>query len=205
MLTKEQLYDQNTMPKWTDISLELYKEFSVDCLFPKTFRYYLENEMIIDVKFKEWAMKHLWAIHHIDSRIDKDKLFEKIDNGLEISNFRITSAMRKRLNDNKDRIRMFACVYQIMKTGAVFYVDGGKLQGTEIRVDYIKSKSIGGKGVHLGMRFEEDVYVPLTLLIDRAINPNKTVEGLTEIKVKKLEIIEGGKINETVKYEAHKI
>ncbi len=59
MLTKEQLYDQNTMPKWTDISLELYKEFSMDCLFPKTFRYYLENEMIIDVKFKEWAMKHL--------------------------------------------------------------------------------------------------------------------------------------------------
>ncbi len=95
---------------------------------------------------------------------------------------------------------MFACVYQIMKTGAVFYVDGGRLQGTEIRIDYIKSKSIGGKGVHLGMRFEGGVYVPLTLLIDRAINPNKTVEGLTEIKVKKLEIIEGGKIIETIEY-----
>ena len=114
MLTKEQLYNQNTMPEWNDISLSLYKEFSIDCLFGKTFRYYLENQQIIDVQFKEWAMKHLWAIHHIDSRIDKNKLFEDIDNGLNISHFHGTPAMRKRLNDNKDRIRMFACIYQIM-------------------------------------------------------------------------------------------
>lgn len=200
MFTKEQLYVQNTMPSWDDISLALYKEFSVDCLFPKTFRYYLENNLVIDVEFKEWAMKHLWAIHHINSRIDKDKLFEEIDNGLSISSFRATPAMRKRLNDHKDRIRMFSCVYQILKTGAVFYVEGGMMPGSDIRIDYIKSKSISGKGVHLGMRFEEGVYVPLTLLIDRAKNPTKTVEGLTEIRVQKLEIIEEGEIIETIEY-----
>lgn len=200
MLTKEQLYVQNTMPEWSDISLGLYKQFTIDCLFPKTFRYYLDNEQIIDVQFKEWAMKHLWAIHHINSRIDKDKLFEEIDKGLSISHFRATPAMRKRLNDNKDRIRMFACIYHVLKNGAVFYVEDGKLSGTDIRIDYIKSKSISGKGVHLGMRFEENVYVPLTLLIDRAINPTKTIEGLTEIKVQKLEIIEKEKVIETIEY-----
>lgn len=151
MLTKEQLCVQNTMPDWKDISLGLYKDFSVECLLPKIFRYYLEDGFIINVQFKEWAMKHLWAIHHIDSRIDKDRLFEEIENGLDIGNFRTTQAMRKRLNDNKDRIRMFACVYQM-------------------------------------------------LLIDRAINPNKTVEGLMEIKVKKLEIIEDGEIIEIIEY-----
>lgn len=88
MLTKEQLYVQDIMPEWADISLALYKEFSEDCLFPKTFRYYLENQLTIDVQFKEWAMKHLWSIHHINSRIDKNKLFEAIDNGLCISDFR---------------------------------------------------------------------------------------------------------------------
>lgn len=77
-------------------NIRLYKEFAIDCLFLKTFRYYLDNEQIIDVQFKEWAMKHLWAIHHIDSRIDKDKLFEEIDNGLSISHFRATPAMRKK-------------------------------------------------------------------------------------------------------------
>lgn len=200
MLTKEQLYIQNTMPEWKEISLELYKEFAIECLFPKTFRYYLENEQIIDVRFKEWAMKHLWAIHHIDSKIDKNKLFEEIDNGLSISHFRTTPAMRKRLNDNKDRIRMFACVYQVLKNGMIFYVENGKLSGTDIRIDYIKSKSINGKGVHLGMRYEDDVYVPLTLLIDRAVNPTKTVAGLNEIKVQKLEIIEKEKIIETIEY-----
>ena len=200
MLTKEQLYVQDTMPDWSDISLSLYKDFSVECLFPKTFRYYLENDLIINVQFKKWAMKHLWAIHHIDSRIDKNRLFEEIENGLDIGNFRATPAMRKRLNDNKDRIRMFACVYQIMKTGAVFYVRNGNLPESEVRIDYIKSKLISGKGVHLGMRFEDNVYVPLTLLIDRAINPNKTVEGLMEIKVKRLEIIENAKIIEVMEY-----
>lgn len=200
MLTKEQLYVQNTMPDWSDISLNLYKDFSVECLFPKTFRYYLENDLIINVEFKEWAMKHLWAIHHIDSRINKDRLFEEIEKGLDIGSFRKTPAMRKRLNDNKDRIRMFACVYQILKTGSVFYVEGGKLSQSEVRIDYIKSKLICGKGVHLGMRFEDNVYVPLTLLIDRAINPIKTVEGLMEIKVKRLEIIEDEKIIEVIEY-----
>ncbi len=200
MLTKEQLYVQDTMPDWSDISLSLYKDFSAECLFPKTFRYYLENGLVINVEFKKWAMKHLWAIHHIDSRIDKERLFEEIESGLDIGSFRTTPAMRKRLNDNKDRIRMFACVYQILKTGSVFYVKDGKLPQSEIRIDYIKSKLICGKGVHLGMRFEDNVYVPLTLLIDRAISPNKTVEGLMEMKVKKLEIIEDEKIIELIAY-----
>lgn len=46
--------------------------------------------------------EHLWAIHHIASRIKKNKLFEEIDNGLSIGSFRATPAMCKRLNDNKD-------------------------------------------------------------------------------------------------------
>lgn len=66
MLTTEQLYTQDEMPDWGDISLALYKEFSEKCLFSKTFRYYLENQIVIDVQFKEWAMKHLWSIHHIN-------------------------------------------------------------------------------------------------------------------------------------------
>ncbi len=40
----------------------------------------------------------------------------------------------------------------------------------------------------------------LTLLIDREVNPTKTVEGLTEIKVQKLEIIQTEKVIETIKY-----
>ena len=153
------------------------------------------------MQFKEWAMKHLWSIHHINSKIDKNKLFKEIENGLCIGDFRKDASMRKRLNDNKDRIRMFSCVYQIMKHGPVFYADEGKVPGTEIRIDYIKSRIISEKGVHIGMRFEEGVYVPLTLLIDRAVNPKKSLEGLKEIKVNKLEIMEDGKIVEVINYK----
>lgn len=201
MLTIENLYIQNTMPTWSEISLELYKEFATKCLFPKVFRYYLENDTVIDVVFKEWAMKHLWAIHHINSRIGKDELFDKIDEGLKFEDFMNTPAERKRLNDYKDRIRMFACIYYIMETGDIFYIEDGKLQGTEIRIDYLKSKIISGKGVNIGMRLVDNgEYVPLTVLIDRAINPTKTVEKLKALRVIKLEIIEEEKIIKVVTY-----
>ena len=62
-------------------------------------------------------------------------------------------------------------------------------------------KIINGKGVHLGMRYEEEVYVPLTMLVDRAVNPDKSLEGLDKIEVRKLEIIESGKIIETIEFK----
>ena len=146
-------------------------------------------------------MKHLWAIHHINSRIDKDELFDKIDEGLKFDDFMKTPAERKRLNDYKDRIRMFACIYYILETGDIFYIEDGKLQGTEIRIDYLKSKIISGKGVNIGMRLvDSGEYVPLTVLIDRAINPTKTVEKLKALKVIKMEIIEEEKIVKVVTY-----
>ncbi|MFI3215094.1 MAG: hypothetical protein R3Y24_17440 [Eubacteriales bacterium] len=200
MFTIEDLLVVDTMPTWNDISLDLYKEFAIDVLFSKTFRYYLENDLIIDVQFKEWAMKHLWSIQHINGGINNTELFNKIDEGLSFADFSKTKAMKKRLLDNKDRIRMFACVYTILKTGNMFYVEEGKLLDTKIRVDYIKSKEIDAKGVNLGMRFEEGVYVPLTLLIDRAIDPNKTVRNLKAIKVLKLEIIENEQTLESIEY-----
>lgn len=75
------------------------------------------------------------------------------------------------------------------------------MKNSEVKVDYIKSKIINGKGVHLGMRYEEEVYVPLTMLVDRAVNPDKSLEGLDKIEVRKLEIIESGKIIETIEFK----
>lgn len=200
MFTKDDLLTLDKMPAWDDVSLALYKEFAIDVLFPKTFRYYLENEQVIDIQFKEWAMKHLWGIQHINGGIKNTELFEKIDSGLTFTDFSGTKAMKRRLMDNKDRIRMFACVYTVLRTGSLFYVEEGKLPDSEIRIDYIKSKEIDSKGVNLGMRYEEKVYVPLTLLIDRAIDPTRTVRDLKAIKVKKMEIIENEQIIECSEY-----
>lgn len=201
MLTIEELYELSEMPEWSEISLALYKEFTIKCLLPKTFRYYFENGTKIDVEFKEWAMRHLWAIHHINNRIKKNDLFEEIDNGLELTNICTNKMMKKRLIDNRDRIRMFACIYYILKEGNIFYVEGGKLKGSEVKVDYLKSKIISTKGVNVGMRLEEGVYVPLTILIDRAIDPNRTIRGLQALNIAKLEIWENERIIEIISYK----
>ena len=200
MLTKEELYVQNEMPDWNEISMRLYKEFSTDCLFTKIFRYHFVNGSYIDVVFKEWAMKHLWGLQHV-TNIKKNKLFDEIDKGLTFETLADTKGKKKRLNDNKDRIRMFACICYVLKTGATFYVQGGQLDNSLVRINYIRSKIISQKGVNVGMRYEENAYVPLTLLIDRAINPTKTITGLIPMKVSKLEIIENGNIIEDVHYK----
>ena len=203
MFKTEDLYIQNTMPEWSDINLELYKDFTCKCLFPKIFRYYIENDNVIDIQFKEWAMKHLWGIQHIDFSIDKYALFDVIDNGLSIDTFMKDPKLKKRLMDQKDRIRMFTCIYHILKTGKMFYVSKGKLEGSDVKVDYIKSHIISTKGVNIGMRYEEGVYVPLTILIGRAINPTKTISSLQPIKVKRLEIIENDKVIECIDCEQY--
>lgn len=204
MLSKEELYLQDTMPTWSDISLELYKDFSESCLFQKIFVFYFVNGSCIEIQFKEWAMKHLWAIQHINN-IDKNKLFQKIEEGLTFETLANTRGKKKRLNDNSDRIRMFACIYSILKKGDMFYVQQGQLKNSDVKVEYIRSKVIGGKGVNIGMRFEEGVYVPLTLLIDRAINPKKTIKGLIPLKIFKLEILERGTIQEEVFYKYYTV
>lgn len=201
MLTVNDLLIKDMMPTWSDISLKLYKDFSEQYLLNRRFEYYLVNGSVISVEFKEWAMKHLWSIQHIDPSIDKDMLFAMIDSGLDISTFMSDSKKRKRTLHYKDRIRMFACIYYIMKSGNLFYVKNGIIDGTKIRVNYVRSKIISEKGVNVGMRSEEGVYVPLTILIDTAINPYKTVEGLYPQKVFKLLIKENEKIIEDIYYD----
>lgn len=103
------------MPSWSDISLALYKEFSEQYLIPTIFRYYIENGEIIDVRFEEWAIYHILGIQHINGKISKTKFFEEIENGLDLDSFMENKKLKKRLNDFKHRIRMFGCIYQIMK------------------------------------------------------------------------------------------
>lgn len=201
MLTVSDLLCRETMPTWNDISFRLYKDFSVQHLLNRRFEYHLVNGSVINVEFKEWAMKHLWSIQHIDASIDKNCLFVMIDSGLDISTFMADNRKRKKLLHYKDRIRMFACIYYIMKSGNLFYVKNGIIEGTRVKINYIRSKIISAKGVNVGMRLEEGVYVPLTVLIDTAINPYKTVEGLCPQKVFKLLIKENGKVIEEIYYD----
>lgn len=148
-------------------------------------------------------MKHLWSIQHVDSTIDKNMLFSLIDNGLDIGTFMSNNTKKKKLLHYKDRVRMFACIYYIMKMGNLFYVKNGVLDGTKIKINYIKSKVISEKGVNLGMRLEEGVYVPSTILIDTAINPYKTVEGLCPQKIFKLLIKENNETIEEIYYDSY--
>ena len=54
--------------------------------------------------------------------------------------------LKKRLNDFKHRIRMFGCIYQIMKDEELFYIKDKQLKDSSIKADYIKYALIDNKG-----------------------------------------------------------
>lgn len=198
MLHSTDLLKIETMPSWSDISLALYKEFSELYLIPTTFRYYLENGEIIDVRFEEWAIYHMLGIQHINGKISKTKFFEEIENGLDFDLFIQNKKLKKRLNDFKHRIRMFGCIYQIMKDEKLFYVRERQLKDSSVKADYIKYALIDNKGANVGIRYFENQYIAYTMLIDRSSNPTATVEGLIPVKIKKLEILRNSKVVDTI-------
>lgn len=67
-------------------------------------------------------------------------------------------------------------------------------------MDYILYRIINNKGMNLGIRFEDGIYVPLTLLISKAINVEKYLANSTFKSVQKLEIIENNIIIEQLCY-----
>ena len=198
MLHSNDLLTIETMPSWSDISLALYKEFSEQYLIPTIFRYYLANGEIIDVRFEEWAIYHILGIQHINGKISKTKFFEEIENGLDLDSFMENKKLKRRLNDFKHRIRMFGCIYQIMKDEELFYIKDKQLKDSSVKADYIKYALIDNKGANVGIRYFENQYIAYTMLIDRSINPTATVEGLIPIRIEKLEIIRDGEIVETI-------
>ncbi len=54
--------------------------------------------------------------------------------------------LKKRLNDFKHRIRMFGCIYQIMKDEELFYIKDKQLKDSSVKADYIKYALIDNKG-----------------------------------------------------------
>lgn len=111
----------------------------------------------------------------------------------------------------KKRITMFACVYNCLKTGTVFYLPSGKVNGTaSVQMDYIiyqilnnvSPTGITQNGINIGIRKEHNIYVPLTILVSKHSDVEEYVKTEELKVVKKLEIKDKkGKIVDFVSYE----
>lgn len=138
MLTKDNLLTQNSLPNIRDISLKLYKDFSVDILFNRKFHYYFNDGSEIILEFREWGIYHMLSIQHIDGKIGKNNFFNRIDEGLELSSFEESNSVKARYKKEKARITMFACLYNTLKEGSVFYIPSNKVSNTKsVEADYI--------------------------------------------------------------------
>lgn len=141
MLKTNDLLELSSMPSWSQISLTLYKQFAQQYLIPTVFRYHLENNKILDVKFMEWSIYHLLGMQHIDGKIRNTEFFRKIDEGLDFETFIENKRTKKRFHDFKHRIRMFSCIYGIMCTADMFFVKNGQIEGKSVKADYLKHSS----------------------------------------------------------------
>lgn len=63
------------------------------------------------------------------------------------------------MNDFKHRIRMFGCIYQIMKDEELVYIKDKQLKDSSVKADYIKYALIDNKGANVGIRYFENQYI----------------------------------------------
>lgn len=211
MLKKEDLLICNTPPNIRDVSLELYKEFAENYLIDKIFHYSFLDGTELDVEFTEWGIYHMLGIQHIDGKIGGDTFFEKISNGLTFADFQKKKSMDNRFKKAKKRITMFACTYNCFQNGTVFYLPAGKVNGTvNVQMDYIVHQKLNNvsptgitqNGMNVGIRKENNVYIPLTILISKASNIEEYIKEEDLKIVKSLEIKDkSGKVIESVSHE----
>lgn len=199
MLTKEDLLTQNVLPHIKDVSLKLYKDFSVDILFNRKFQYFFNNGTNITVEFREWGIYHMLSIQHINGRIGKNNFFNFIDNGLELTSFDSDNSIRGRYKKQKERITMFSCTYNSLRECFAFYVPSSKVSNTKnVKVDYIMFTIVSNKGMNIGLRKVGNVYIPITILISRTIDQKRYVNESEFKFIRKLEISDvSGQILET--------
>lgn len=207
MLTKEDLLSLDNIPLIKDVSLELYRDFSLTYLMPRKFMYYFSDGTSMNVEFEEWGIYHMLGIQHIDYRIENDKLFQRINDGLSFADFKIDDATKNRFKVQKKRLAMFACTYNTLRKGKTFYIPSGKVKNTNnVNVDYILYCTLlnnngNDNGMNVGIRFENGKYVPLTILISK----QSALMDYVDIKdfklVERLEILDkSGDIIETISY-----
>lgn len=169
MLTKEKLLELDAPPLIKNVSLELYKEFSVDYLLARKFIYYFSDGSKINVEFTEWGIYHMLSMQHINNRIRNNEFFQKIDEGLSFDDFKTNNAVKARFKNQKKRLAMFACIYNTLRKGQAFYIPSGKVKNTNnVKVDYILYRTLdNNNGMNVGIRQELDKFVPLTILISK--------------------------------------
>lgn len=211
MLTKEDLLVCSTPPNIKDVSLELYKEFAEEYLIGKVFHYSFLDGTELDVEFTEWGIYHMLGIQHINGKIGSDTFFDKISDGLTFDDFTKKQSVNNRFKKNKKRITMFACVYDCLKTGTVFYLPSGKVNGTlSVQMDYIVYKKLNNisptgitqNGINVGIRKENNEYIPLTILVSKHSDVEEYIKQEDLKIVKSLEIKDkDGTVIDAVSYE----
>jgi hypothetical protein len=207
MLSKEDLLNLDNIPLLKDISLGLYKDFSCTYLLPRKFVYHFSDNTIITVEFEEWGIYHMLGIQHIDNHIKNCEFFQKIDSGLSFSDFKINDAIKTRFKKQKKRLAMFSCTYNTLRKGTAFYIPSGKVKNTNnVEMDYILYRTLynnsgNNNGMNIGIRFENNKYIPLTVLISKQSALMDYVDIENFKLVEKLEIYDNlGNIIETISY-----
>ncbi|MCM1049044.1 MAG: hypothetical protein NC433_11545 [Clostridiales bacterium] len=207
MLAKEELLELDAPPLIKNVSLELYKEFSIDYLLARKFIYHFSDGSKINIEFTEWGIYHMLSIQHINNRIKNSEFFQKIDEGLTFDDFRVNDAVKVRFKEQKKRISMFACTYNTLRKGQAFYIPSGKVKNTNsVKVDYILYRILdNNNGMNIGIRQEADKFVPLTILISKQSSLMNYIDVENFKLVEKLEITDmQGNMVETISYAVSK-
>lgn len=77
MLTSNDLLTCDCYPQLSDVSLDLYKNFSENVLMNRCFRYTLVDDSELIVEFREFGIYHMLGIQHVNGKIKNGAFFQR--------------------------------------------------------------------------------------------------------------------------------
>lgn len=196
--------DTNDMSDINNISLKLYKEFFIDVLCNRIFKYTTVDGSEITLLFNESEFMHLLGAQHILGKSYKATKFnEEIDNG-NISFQTLEQRNSIQFTDDLDRFLGFSNIYYVLTNCEAIYFDKNTYQNNTIpkrdskfNFKYILFQNIYGKKLHIGIDTynKGKSYYGKSLLVVSDIN-DKYIKNQEPLYITNIKIID--KKNKTI-------
>ncbi len=198
MLKKENLLNLNYVPNESNIDIRTIQEFYENYLMPYIFKYQLNDDLAITLKFHKTNFCHLLGLHYITSstmhhiKYEGDFGYKKIrDEGLS---FEKLEAINKHEFDlNRNRILYFPFVYQLLQNPYVIEFDKAKVKKCSVDCKLMFYDEYHNVNIHLGVRSKNGDFFPVTFLVEPIGNTykgDKFLKSQRQRKIYKVEIVE---------------
>lgn len=198
MLTSDQLLGANNVSNFTEISLQLYKDFFDNILCKRLFLYSLDDGSKLTLKFEETNLLHILGAQHILGKNYKATKFNKkiLDGTMTFQELEMRNIIV--FNDFTNRFLNFSNIYHVLTNCKMIYFSKETYKKNKkskeeslMNFSHILYEDLNGKKLHLGLDTYNKgfTYFGQSLLV-KSTNNDVLIKEQTPIEIENIKVID---------------